>query len=73
MAMKQGLEKQVTFFRNGQSFQKVEELPSSDQELFIDRWNKWETKIWSSAFESLHQSLDPKKTMTLAVHRKEND
>jgi hypothetical protein len=70
MAMKQALEKQVTFFRNGQPFQRVTQLTPSEQEQFINRWNKWEAKIWSSAYESLHESLDPKKSMTLEVHPK---
>jgi hypothetical protein len=71
MAMKQALERRVTFFRNGQSFHDIDQLSTSDKEQFISGWNKWETKLWRSAYEFLHESLDPKKTMTLEVHRKE--
>ncbi|MGM0807378.1 MAG: hypothetical protein ACQET8_21980 [Bacillota bacterium] len=64
--------KQVTFFQNGQAFQTLNELASSEQNDFIDRWNKWEERVWRSAYESIHETLDPKKTMTLSVLRREN-
>jgi hypothetical protein len=71
--MMQSSGKQVVFFRNGQPFQTVEELSSSEQEQFISTWNKWEKKIWGSAFQHIHETLDPKKTMTLEVQPKEKD
>ncbi|MGD6964010.1 hypothetical protein ACQCVB_17475 [Fictibacillus phosphorivorans] len=71
--MNQTENRQVTFFRNGQPFQALEELSATEQEQFRTHWSKWEKKMWDSAYQHVHETLDPKKTMTLSVLSKEKD
>jgi hypothetical protein len=61
----------VLFFRDGRPFQGVSELPDNEQEQFINRWNKWEEKLWKTAYQDLLEKIDPNETCKVNITLKE--
>jgi hypothetical protein len=61
----------VSFFRGGRPFQGVAYLTKSEKEQFINRWNKWEEKLWTAAYQDLLEKLDPNETCKANITLKE--